>query len=358
MLPEHGARIGIVIILQHTVGIILLDAIGLKSGAVGVQLADIEAVTVNNIAAGQGITQGAVPVQNEADIRNLVPAVAVHIGNAHLMAVRRILRAAQPFPLHAQIGAAPPVRADHTVEGFVRIAVFGEHHNAGGCSIQIPDAQLSGQGTGSNVVIRQGGIIFQLAGHAVQNGQPLFGIAAVGPNGAVAEGNTIGDLEHNLGFSIAIQIINRNPVPHAHADGGGAGGDIVLVGAVRPQIHRPQECAVPLISLQTLRGSRTVHKKVILMIPVKIADPHIFNLRTCTQGNRNHRLIRMIGRKGEGGAGSLFRAADYGFYIIGIGLGKIGGGIGVIGSSGENQAVQFQCRAPCRRTVHVEADSR
>ncbi len=98
---DGGAGGGVVGEVEETVAVVLLDGEPLVAGAVGVEVAEVETVAVDDVGGVEPdlVAEGAVGVEAEAAEVNLVGAVAIHVVGADLVEVGGVGRAAVPFPL-------------------------------------------------------------------------------------------------------------------------------------------------------------------------------------------------------------------------------------------------------------------
>lgn len=97
VLSDEFASAGVVVVFMETTRAVLLHAVALQSRTAGVHLGDVETVTVDNALGTQQVAHGAVTVEHEADLADLVPAVTVHVDDAGVVSVRGVLAADRRF---------------------------------------------------------------------------------------------------------------------------------------------------------------------------------------------------------------------------------------------------------------------
>ena len=200
-----------------------------------------------------------------------------------------------------------------------------------------------------------GGPVGERPGPAVEDGHELPVVVGVGPARAVAEGDAVGDLQGHLGAAVVVEVVDGDAVVVAHVDGGGAGFDVVLVGAVGPQVDFPEEGAVALVGLDRLRRGLPVDHVVVLAVAVEVAGPGELHGAAVAQRDADHRFFGVVGAQGERRARGLLCAACDRGDAVGVGLREVRGRVGVVGARGEDLAVELRPRAAPGGAVDVEA---
>ena len=223
--------------------------------------------------------------------------------------------------------------------------------------------------------IRQGGAGHFSTGETVEDRHELRRIVRRRDRGdlgccRVRHGDAVSRADHHLGLAVAIHVVNRHVVRIADADGGRAWFVGVLVHAVRPHVHLPEESAVALVGLQVLvrlaKGGEPVHEVVVFSIAVEITHPaefHIIGSGRAAGDRLERKREKLLGqsrrRDRVGGAGHLFHAADDRFDIIGnriAGQVRRAGGVGVIGGGRDRRGVQLGGGRTVDRPIDIERD--
>jgi hypothetical protein len=355
--PDHRAVRGVVVVLTQPARIDLLHAITLQSRAVRVHLGDVEAVAVDDAAGAQRVTQGAVSVEHEPDLGDLVGAVTVDVDDARVVPVGSVLVAAQPLPLLGQRAAREPPRAHHQVEVPAADPVLHVRHQTRGGAVEVPHAEPDGHRAVGQVVGGHRRPVAERSGLAVEDRDELTRVVRVCPGCPVAEGDAVGDPDGDLRPAVAVEVVDRHTVPVPEVDRGRARFDVVLVGAVRPHVDRPQELPVASVGLDRLRGRLPVQHVVVLAVAVEVPDPDELHRTAGTQRNPDHRFGGMVGGQRERATRRLFHPADHRPHPVGVRLRQVGRRVDEVGSAGQNGGVEPDLRAPGCRPVHVEADA-
>ena len=132
-------------------------------------------------------------------------------------------------------------------------------------------------------------------GQAVENGKELHVVVRAGGDGhAVGEDHAVRRPHDHFRTPVAVEVIHREVVAVADADGRGAGFDVVMVGAVVAHVHAPEEHAVALVGFDELAALGVVvvvavHHEIVFAIAIEIADPAELHLvRAVGRGLERH----------------------------------------------------------------------
>src|SRR5262245_50948482 len=98
--------------------------------------------------------------------------------------------------------------------------------------------------TVGDIVGRNRSVVQAPAGGTFQHRDPLLVIVAVGPRGAVAESDAVGDFDDDFGAAIVVQVGDSHAIPMPDIDRRRTGFNIVLVGTVRTEAYVPQKRSV------------------------------------------------------------------------------------------------------------------
>ena len=364
--PKELAGGGIVDVFEERVGIALLHAVAPHLLAVLCirEGRHMPAVAVDDVL--DLVAQRAVTIEGIAHVQDLVLAVIVHVLDTELVRLRTAHGLGVVLPELLELGAARIAVGDHEgVEALVGIAVLDPADERRVDTVEIPDLHHARHRADAHVVLRQvdGGL--ERAGHAVDDGDGLAVAAgAVGEGLAVPERHAVCGAQEDVRGAVHVHIIDGRPVPHAHVDGGGAGGDVVLVLAVHAEVDRPEVGAVMEIRLELLVLVRAaVDEVVVPAVAVEVADPDEMDraarmdrddLRGAVVALREDRragLQRKVAIRGR-----LDAVVD-GRDVVGIVLPEVGGGVGEVGAAEEGGIIQLDGLA-AGGAVDVEADVR
>ncbi len=267
--------------------VVLLDQVGLEARAGGVDVGDVVAVAVDDLGDFVAVDlAGAVGLHDHADVDVFVGAVVVHVGETELVALGGVLvrGLGVPEPAERENAAAVVPGGGHVVEAQVGVAVFAVEEDRGPLAVGVDDAHVgpedmgAGGPAGGDGDDRAG---FFRTGESVDDRDILHLVVGRDQGGrgrgAGVEDDAVGGADGDLGFAVAVEIIDHDAVGLTDGDGRGTAVDVVLAEAVGPHVHLPEEGAVALVGLEPLGGGddlvQAVDHEVEFAVAVEIADP-------------------------------------------------------------------------------------
>mgnify|MGYP007070325833 CR=1 FL=1 len=174
------------------------------------------------------VTQASVAVDGIAHVQHFVLAVKVYIGHANLVRLGVPLLVVI-FPLLNKLAVLHLVGNHHAVETLVCIAVLEPCDDTGRFTVKVSDFHHADQRPDTDIVLGRFGRLLERSRAAI-----------------------VGNAHDQFRIAVAVDIIDRCTVPHAHVKRRCSRSDVVLVRAVRPHVHCPQ---VPSPCWNTLRVS-------------------------------------------------------------------------------------------------------
>ena len=228
---DHLAGAGLVVGGGEEAGVVLLDDEVFETGAVRIDVGDMETIAVGDLGDVEEL--GAVVVDDMADIDDLVLAVIVDVGDADLVSLGAV-ESLRGGPALGELAVAVIEGGESAIEGAGAVAVVAVEQDARALAVEVADGALAGQGAELSPGVGQGGAGELGPGEAVDDGDKLGGVACGADggddlSGGVGDADAVGGAHGDLGFAVAVEVVDGDVVGVAHADGRGAGFVGVLV---------------------------------------------------------------------------------------------------------------------------------